>query len=60
MSPTQVMIDFEIAAKQAFEYAFPIVRIKGCLFHFGQTMFKKLINVGLKQEYLENEELRTC
>ena len=32
--------------------------IKGCLFHFGQTLFKNLIKIGLKQEYLDNEELR--
>ena len=27
--------------------------IKGCLFHFGQTLFKNLIKIGLKQEYLD-------
>jgi hypothetical protein len=53
------MIDFELAAQRAFEISFPGVIIKGCLFHFGQTLFKNLMKVGLKQEYADNEQLQT-
>ncbi len=58
LSPMYVMVDFELAAKQAFEYVFIDILVRGCLFHFGQTLFKNLIKIGLKQEYLDNEELR--
>jgi hypothetical protein len=52
------MIDFELAAQKAFESQFPGVIVKGCLFHFGQTLFKNLVKVGLRQEYLDNEQVR--
>jgi hypothetical protein len=55
LKPLQVMIDFELAAQRAFEAKFPGVTVKGCLFHFGQTLFKNFVKVGLKQDYLENE-----
>ncbi len=42
LNPEQVMIDFEIAAKLAFEQIFPNCIVKGCLFHFSQSLFKKL------------------
>ena len=36
LSPEEVMIDFEIAAKIAFETVFD-VKVIGWLFHFGQS-----------------------
>ncbi len=36
LSPEEVMIDFEIAAKIAFESVFD-VKVIVCLFHFGQS-----------------------
>ena len=42
-----VTIDFEIAAKIAAKIAFESVfdvKVIGCLFHFGQSLFKKLNN----------------
>jgi len=29
------------------------------MFHFGQALFRNLCGFGLKQEYAENEELRS-
>ena len=52
------MIDFELATKQAYEELFPGITVRGCLFHFGQNLFKNLMKCGLKQEYMENPELR--
>ena len=52
LNPEVIMIDFEIAAKKAFEITFPRWIVKGCAFHFGQSLFKKLCEIGLKQEYL--------
>ena len=34
LEPAQIMIDFEIAAKKAFEETFPRCIVKGCSFHF--------------------------
>jgi hypothetical protein len=53
-----VMIDFEIAAKIAFERLFPNCKAIGCLFHFGQSLFKKFAAIGLKTAYLENVDIQ--
>jgi hypothetical protein len=42
IKPTHAMIDFEIATKKAYEQRFPGIIGKGCLFHFGQSLFKNL------------------
>jgi hypothetical protein len=52
------MINFEIAAKLAFEQIFPNCIFKGCLFHFSQSLFKKLALIGWKKDYLENIEFQ--
>ena len=57
LSPEEVIIDFEIAAKIAFESVFD-VKVIGCLFHFGQSLFKKLCAVGLKQSYIDNKDIQ--
>ncbi len=31
LKPKQVMIDFELAAKKAYETVFPGIRVRGCL-----------------------------
>lgn len=48
MAPNTVMIDFELAAMQVFEFCFPGRIVKGCLYNFGKTLFKNLMKVGLK------------
>jgi hypothetical protein len=55
LDPDQIMIDFEIAAKKAFEKVFPRCKAIGCLFHFSQSLFKMFCKTGLKHLYLENE-----
>ena len=52
------MIDFELAAKKGFEAVFPNIVIKGCIFHFGQRLFKKFCALGLKQDYLTNTDVQ--
>lgn len=60
LHPTYVSTDYETAVMQAASAAFPGVTIAGCLFHLGQSFWRKAQNVGLMEEYKkeENEELR--
>ena len=58
LNPIQVMIDCELAAKKAFEQIFQQCTVKGCLFHFGQSLFKKFCAIGLKNDYLNIEEVQ--
>ena len=47
---------FELAAKKAYEQVFIEIVVKGCLFHFGQSLFKKFCALGLKSYYIEKKE----
>jgi len=58
IKPTHAKIDFEKAAKKSDEQRFPGIIVKGCLFHFGQYLFKNFVKHGFKTAYLENEELQ--
>ena len=55
--PAFVSLDFEIGAILAFEYCFPGIQIIGCWFHFAQCLFKKIVLLGLKKEYGEDEDV---
>ena len=48
-NPQTFLIDFEQGAKQAFLDVFPNGNIKHYLFHFGQSLWRKLQNICLQQ-----------
>ena len=52
------MTDFELAAVNAFKYHFPGLKFKCCFFHLGQNFYKKIVNLGLKEQYQNDESLR--
>ena len=52
------MIDFELAAKKAYEQVFSGIVVKGCLFHFGQSLFRMFCSLGLKSYYIEKKEVQ--
>ena len=51
----QIMMDFERAAIKSFQKYFPNAKIKGCLFHFGQALYKKLKKLQLSELYQNNQ-----
>jgi hypothetical protein len=40
-------------------FYYPDITIKPCHFHFSQNIHKKVVEICLKVEYGENEELKT-
>ena len=46
MHPRQVVLNFEVAAHQAWMAVRPNIQITGCLFHFGQSIWQKIANIG--------------
>lgn len=48
--------DFELANMNALRRAFDGIQIHGCLFHFGQSLWRQLVNRGLREAYLNVEE----
>jgi hypothetical protein len=53
--PQTICIDFEIAVIKSIHEIFPYSRIRGCLFHFSQALWRKLQNLGLTLRYAEDE-----
>ena len=42
LNPKKSMFDFELAAMNAFRLTWPGIKVRGCLFHFGQSLIRKL------------------
>ena len=49
--PVTSMTDFETAAINAFKNVFPNARIHLCFFHFAQSIYRKVQEFGLSQQY---------
>ena len=58
LEPKEVLTDFERAAMNAYTYHYPEVKIRSCYFHFGQNIFRKIVDIGLKQQYQNDKELK--
>ena len=60
MNPQYVVLDFELAAHNAWTAARPgnPPQIRGCFFHFSQCLWRKLQNLQLQQLYNNDVEFR--
>jgi len=58
LSPEQVVCDFEIALKIAVETELPNTRVAGCYFHFCQSLWRKIQELGLSQMYRWRRKVR--
>ncbi|CAF3026468.1 unnamed protein product [Rotaria sp. Silwood2] len=56
--PKFITIDFEKAAENAFAIVFPQCEIFGCFFHFKQCIWRNICELGLKKQFLENDDSR--
>ncbi|KAK3911522.1 Long-chain-fatty-acid--CoA ligase 1 [Frankliniella fusca] len=61
LAPAAVSTDYEQGAIKAAQEIFPDCQVFGCLFHFGQVLWRKLQAKGLAVAYRteENEQMRT-
>lgn len=58
LNPNTLILDFEKPAHNAATSVFPNIIIRCCRFHLGQNWFKKIVDLGLKDEYLDmNSEI---
>ena len=58
--PTEILFDFEIAAHNAARTAFNGVDVKGCFFHLCSNIWKHVVDVGLKNIYVNDPEFALC
>lgn len=56
LNPTDIMVDFEMAAINASKRNFPLADVHGCHFHFTQNVWKHIQSVGLQTIYNEDED----
>lgn len=57
--PKTITSDFELAIHKAIREIFPKTQIKGCLFHLGQSWYRKIQTLGLSTEYQLKDNLET-
>ena len=57
-TPRRILLDFESAAMNAFQAAYPDAQIKGCYFHLCQSVTRKVGDVGLKGDYETDDGIR--
>jgi hypothetical protein len=47
LHPTRLTCDYELSTINAFSKTFPSLRIAGCFFHFSQSLWRKVQELGL-------------
>jgi hypothetical protein len=58
VNPKTIMMDFEQAARKAAKRTFTTCDIHGCLFHLGQSLFRKIQAEGLATQFSNDETFR--
>ncbi|CAF4368619.1 unnamed protein product [Rotaria sp. Silwood2] len=56
--PQSIMTDFEAGTIKSVKEMLPNVQHKGCLFHFGQAVWRQVQSKGLTTKYREDEYFR--
>ena len=56
--PETCMLDYEQAVMTALTLKFPDILLTGCLFHFAQSIYRKIVELGYKTKYNEDAEFR--
>lgn len=55
--PSNIMLDFEAASRKAAKSVFDESSIRGCWFHFEQSIYRKARKLGLVKENIESHEI---
>jgi len=59
LNPRSIVVDFELAAIRAFQDIFQGATVNGCMFHFGQCVWRKLQSEGLSGRYRDDVDFAT-
>lgn len=58
LTPISIMIDFEKGSMNALSTVFPNATVLGCLFHLGQSLWRRIQNEGLSNLYRDDENIK--
>lgn len=53
-----IIIDFEMSLKNSIKKVFYKSRLFGCSFHFGQSIYRKVQNLNLSNDYINNLKVK--
>ncbi|CAF1581679.1 unnamed protein product, partial [Didymodactylos carnosus] len=56
--PNSITIDFEEAVENIIKQKLPTTTISGCFFHFKQSLWRKIQDLGQPQPFITDRELR--
>jgi hypothetical protein len=56
--PKNIIIDYEKGLFNALKTTFPLSNFTGCLFHYGQAVWRKLCSLGLNYYYNNDQKFR--
>ncbi|XP_018495047.1 uncharacterized protein LOC108864260 [Galendromus occidentalis] len=62
-APRTFQLDYEVATLRAIQLEFPLSEIKGCNFHFSQSLWRKVQHLGLVSHYNDpsvKKLIRSC
>lgn len=59
-NPSDITVDFEVAAIQAIRSHFPNVKITGCYFHFRRCLWRKAKTLGVCKTQLGKDHVKLC
>ncbi|XP_029346595.1 uncharacterized protein LOC115034296 [Acyrthosiphon pisum] len=57
LSPTEIVVDYELAIHNACKQIWPNVSLVGCRFHLSQSWWRAIQNFGLSVEYKSESEI---
>ncbi|KRX34536.1 hypothetical protein T05_16509, partial [Trichinella murrelli] len=58
LEPAKFVCDFETALIPAIQGNFPNTQVQGCFFHFCQAVVQQVGRLGLRNDYINNQEIR--
>ena len=58
LTPISIMIDFEKGSMNALSTVVPHATVLGCLFHLGQSLWRRIQNEGLSNLYHDDENIK--
>ena len=58
LTPVSILTDFEEGTMNALATVFPHATVHGCLFHLGQSLWRRIQNEGLSNLYRDDENIK--
>jgi hypothetical protein len=55
-NPTTLFADFEQAIHDGARSTWPTINVRGCRFHFAQSLWRKIQNLGLSTNYRDSDD----